>query len=156
MWPLLSVRVCKCPWAPLKGPLHIIVFPITRCLYLWRTQGRGRSPGDGGRRSHRGYYARITRQRNDTRPDNITTVRERRLHSRTQIRTMTPPTSPPTQVICTNCRTARPPELDATTPRSIPTTQRTHSGATKLHSHPRCQHTHPVLVKCTDKGSPSA
>ena len=31
MWPLLSVRVCKllCPWAPLKGPLHIIVHTTT-------------------------------------------------------------------------------------------------------------------------------
>ncbi len=28
MWPLPSVHVCKllCPWAPLKGPLHIIPF----------------------------------------------------------------------------------------------------------------------------------
>ena len=26
MWPLPSVQICKllCPWAPLKGPLHII------------------------------------------------------------------------------------------------------------------------------------
>ena len=30
MWPLLSARVCEvvCPWAPMKGPLHIIHYAL--------------------------------------------------------------------------------------------------------------------------------